>query len=263
MFAIAFPTIDPVALELGPILIRWYSLAYIAGILLGWQFMLRLSRLTINKIDRKFIDDFIIWATLGIILGGRIGYVIFYKPAYFMANPLEIFVVWQGGMSFHGGLIGMLIVTWLFTYKNQLEFIAFGDLICAAAPIGLFFGRIANFINGELFGRTTDVPWGIIFPKGGTEPRHPSQLYEAGLEGLILFLVLLLLIFKFKALKRPGIIAGTFMIIYGLSRYFVEFFRQPDEHLGTIYEIATMGQILSVPLILLGIWLIHRLWRQS
>ena len=157
----------------------------------------------------------------------------------------------------------MLIVTWLFTHKNQLEFIEFGDLICAAAPIGLFFGRIANFINGELFGRTTDVPWGIIFPKGGTEPRHPSQLYEAGLEGLILFLVLLLLIFKFKALKRPGIIAGTFMIIYGLSRYFVEFFRQPDEHLGTIYEIATMGQILSVPLILLGIWLIHRLWRQS
>jgi len=263
MFAIAFPAIDPIALEIGPVVIRWYSLAYVGGILFGWRYILKISPLSIEKIDRKCIDDFIIWATLGIILGGRFGYVVFYNPVYFIENPLLIFAMWHGGMAFHGGLIGIAVATWIFARRNNIQFIAFGDLVCAAAPIGLFFGRIANFINGELFGRPTDFPWAIVFPAGGTEPRHPSQLYEAGLEGLLLFLVLSIMIFRFKALNRKGLVAGSFMMIYGLSRYLVEFVRQPDDHLGTIFNIATMGQILSLPLIVVGLWLAHRAFRQS
>ena len=263
MFAIAFPAIDPIALEIGPVVIRWYSLAYVGGILLGWQYILRISRLSIEKIDRKCIDDFIIWATLGIILGGRFGYVAFYNPSYFIENPVLIFALWHGGMAFHGGLIGMAVATWIFARRNEIQFFAFGDLVCAAAPIGLFFGRIANFINGELFGKPTDLPWALVFPSGGPETRHPSQLYEAGLEGLLLFIVLFIMIFKFKALNRQGLVAGSFMMIYGLSRYLVEFVRQPDDHLGIIFDIATMGQILSIPLILVGLWLTHRAFRQS
>jgi phosphatidylglycerol---prolipoprotein diacylglyceryl transferase len=263
MFALAFPAIDPIALELGPVVIRWYSLAYIAGILLGWRYIIILAAKAKNGIERIHVDDFIIWATLGIILGGRLGYVVFYNPAYFAENPMLIFAMWKGGMSFHGGLIGVIAVTWLFARKRGLAFIALGDMVCAAAPIGLFFGRIANFINGELFGRASDVPWAMVFPRGGAAPRHPSQLYEAGLEGLLLFSVLAVLIYRFKALERPGMVIGTFMAGYGLSRYLVEFVREPDAHLGTLYGIATMGQLLSLPLILIGAWLIRRACRQA
>lgn len=263
MFAIGFPAIDPIALEIGPIVIRWYSLAYVAGILLGWRYMVALTLKANSSVKRIHIDDFIVWATLGIILGGRLGYVIFYKPSFFAENPLLILAMWNGGMSFHGGLIGMTIVTYLFVRQRTLSFIALGDMICAAAPIGIFFGRIANFINGELFGRESNVSWALVFPRGGPNPRHPSQLYEAGLEGLVLFCVLLVMIVRFKALQKQGIISGTFLIGYGLSRYLVEFVRQPDIHLGTLFGIITMGQLLSLPLIVIGIWLISKAYCRS
>ena len=263
MFSLAFPAIDPIALELGPVVIRWYSLAYIAGILLGWRYIIILAAKAENGVERVHVDDFIIWATLGIILGGRLGYVVFYNPGYFAENPMQIFAMWKGGMSFHGGLIGVITVTWLFVRKRGLTFLALGDMVCAAAPIGLFFGRIANFINGELFGRASDVPWAMVFPRGGHAPRHPSQIYEAGLEGLLLFSVLAVLIYRFKALDRPGMLIGTFMMGYGFSRYLVEFVREPDANLGTLYGIATMGQLLSLPLILIGAWLIRRACPQT
>ena len=263
MFIIGFPSIDPIALEVGPIVIRWYSLAYVAGILLGWRYIAILTSQANNGIKRIHVDDFIIWATLGIILGGRLGYVIFYKPTFFIENPLLILAMWNGGMSFHGGLIGVIIATYLFVRQRGLSFIGLGDMICAAAPIGIFFGRIANFINGELFGRESNVAWAFIFPRGGPNPRHPSQLYEAGLEGLVLFVLLLVMIFRFKALDKQGVVSGTFLIGYGLSRYMVEFVRQPDSHLGTLFGIVTMGQLLSLPLIFIGVWLISRAYRQS
>jgi phosphatidylglycerol:prolipoprotein diacylglycerol transferase len=258
MYAIPFPTIDPVLIEFGPLAIRWYSLAYIAGIIIGWRYALGLCERDGNGIKRIDIDDFVVWATLGIIFGGRLGYVLFYRPEYYAANPGEIIAMWKGGMSFHGGMLGMFAAIWLFTRKRALSFASFADLICAAAPVGLFFGRIANFINGELFGRVTDVPWAMVFPRGGPEPRHPSQLYESGLEGLLLFIVIAIMIFRFKALSRPGLIVGTFMTGYGLARYLIEFVREPDAHLGTLYGFATMGQLLSLPLIIVGVWVIHR-----
>lgn len=263
MLAIPFPTIDPVIIEFGPLAIRWYSLAYIAGIVIGWRYALALCGRDGNGIKRIDMDDFVVWATLGIILGGRLGYVLFYRPDYYIANPGEIIAMWKGGMSFHGGMLGMFAAIWLFVRKRGLSFVTFGDLICAAAPVGLLFGRVANFINGELFGRVTDVPWAMVFPGGGPAPRHPSQLYEAGLEGLLLFVVIAVMIYRFQALSRPGLIIGTFMTGYGLSRYMVEFVREPDAYLGTLYGIVTMGQLLSLPLVIVGSWVIHRSLRQT
>ena len=263
MYAIAFPAIDPIAIELGPLVIRWYSLAYVLGILLGWRYALRLADRTEEAVSREHIDDFVVWATLGIVLGGRLGYVLFYRPEYYFANPLEILAMWKGGMSFHGGTLGVIAAIVLFTRKRGIRFLPFGDLICAAAPIGLFFGRIANFINGELFGRVTDVPWAMVFPRGGPEPRHPSQLYESALEGLVLFVVIAVLIYRFNALKKPGLVIGTFFAGYGIARIVVEFFRQPDAGLGFVVGFATMGQLLSLPLLLLGLWLIHRAIRRG
>jgi phosphatidylglycerol:prolipoprotein diacylglycerol transferase len=263
MYAIAFPAIDPVAFELGPVVIRWYSLAYVTGILAGWQYAMRLADRTGGQVARSHIDDFIIWATLGVILGGRLGYVLFYKPGYYLENPARIVAMWEGGMSFHGGAIGVLIAVALYCRGRDISFLSFADLITAAAPIGLFFGRIANFINGELFGRIADVPWAMVFPRGGPAPRHPSQLYEAGLEGLVLFAVLAVLIFGYRALRRPGLVTGAFFAGYGIARFVVEYVREPDEHLGTLLGIATMGQILSLPLIALGAWMIHRAIRRA
>ena len=196
------------------------------------------------------------------ILGGRLGYVLFYKPGYFIDNPLEIFAMWKGGMSFHGGVLGVLTAMWIYCGRHQISRLAFTDLICAAAPIGLCFGRIANFINGELFGRATDVPWAMVFPRGGPAPRHPSQLYEATLEGFVLFLVLAALIYGINALRRPGLVTGAFFAGYGLARFSVEYVREPDAHLGTLLGIATMGQFLSLPLIAIGLWLIFQARRQ-
>ncbi|MHA1109381.1 MAG: prolipoprotein diacylglyceryl transferase [Alphaproteobacteria bacterium] len=249
--------------ELGPLAIRWYSLAYVLGIVLGWRYMLRQAARPPALVKPIHIDDFILWATLGIILGGRLGYVLFYRPGFYFDNPMEILIVWQGGMSFHGGLLGIIAASGLYAWRRGIPALAFGDLIAAAAPIGLLLGRIANFINGELFGRVSDVPWAMVFPRGGPAPRHPSQLYEAGLEGLVLFLILYVAIRRYGALERPGLVSGLFFIGYALARTVVEFARQPDAHLGFLFAGATMGQLLSLPLALLGIYLIYRARRTN
>ncbi|MEC9167086.1 MAG: prolipoprotein diacylglyceryl transferase [Pseudomonadota bacterium] len=260
---IAFPAIDPIALQVGPLAIRWYALAYIAGILLGWRYASWLAGRRGGAIPPQAFDDFVMWATLGIILGGRLGYVFFYKPFYFLANPAEIIMVWQGGMAFHGGLLGVVAATWWFTRRRGLNFLSLADLVCAAAPIGLFFGRIANFINGELWGRPSEVAWAMVFPHAGQLPRHPSQLYEAALEGLLLFAALAALARRDAILARPGLLSGVFFLGYGLTRSAAEFFREPDAHLGFLMGGATMGQILSIPMILLGVALIRHAQRPS
>lgn len=254
-----FPDIDPVAIHLGPLAIRWYSLAYLAGILLGWWYVKREhERKPVANLSRNALDDMIVWAVIGIVGGGRFGYVLFYKPAYFFENPLQIFHVWEGGMSFHGGLIGVITAFLLFCRKYRIQFFHLIDLIACATPFGLFFGRLANFINGELYGRATDVPWGIVFPGGGGVPRHPSQLYEAAMEGIILFAVLHIMLKHTAAREKPGMLGGTFIAGYGLSRLIAECFREPDLHLGYFFGFATMGQLLSLPMLAYGLYLICR-----
>jgi len=252
-----FPEINPVLVSIGPFSIRWYALAYIVGILAGWYYARRIiAAKTLWGGTAPFtvtdFDDFIIWITLGIIAGGRIGYVLFYNLPHFAAHPLEIFALWTGGMSFHGGIIGCIIVTVLFALRRGIPILSLGDVTLAVAPIGLFLGRIANFINGELWGRPTDVPWAMVFPSGGPLPRHPSQLYEATLEGLLLLVVLGIMV-RLGALKRPGLVTGTFAVAYGAVRIFCEFFREPDAQLGFLWGGLTMGMLLSIPLILAGV----------
>lgn len=256
-FALMFPQIDPVLVQVGPFAIRWYALAYIAGILLGWRYVLSIIKRPPYVTDRKSMDDFVAWATLGVILGGRLGYVLFYRPSHYLEYPAEILKVWQGGMSFHGGALGVIIAIILFARLRRIELLRLGDVICAAVPIGLGLGRIANFINGELWGRVTDMPWGMVFPTGGPEPRHPSQLYQAMLEGLVLFLVLLVLERK-GARNRPGVISGVFLAGYGIARMIGELFREPDSFLGFLAGGITMGQLLSIPMVLVGAWLVLR-----
>ncbi len=248
-----FPDIDPIALQIGPLAIRWYALSYLVGILLGWAYIRWLDRKqTSPLLTKEQLDDMVVWGVLGIILGGRMGYILFYNFPYFLDNPGEILQVWQGGMSFHGGMLGIILAFYLFSRKNKLSFLSVMDRIAAAAPIGLFFGRLANFVNGELFGRVTDSPLGMVFPRGGDLPRHPSQLYEAALEGLVLFVILFLLARYANALKKPGLIGGLFLAGYGLARFTVEFFREPDAQLGVLAMGFSMGQWLSIPMILLG-----------
>ncbi|WP_417317416.1 prolipoprotein diacylglyceryl transferase [Emcibacter sp.] len=258
--ALAYPDIDPVLLEIGPLTIRWYSLAYLAGWILGWGYMLKLIKVKGAPCNRQHVADFAFWAMLGTILGGRLGYVLFYNLNYYLANPDKILALWDGGMSFHGGFIGVALGTWYFCYKSKVPFLRFADLVACVAPIGLFLGRIANFINGELFGRVTDAPIGMVFPNGGPLPRHPSQLYEAALEGVVLFLLLSLLYYFTKARQKPGLIAGAFLIGYAASRTIVENFRQPDSHLNFLWgtDFLTMGQLLSIPMVLVGLYLILR-----
>lgn len=256
MLTLTYPVIDPVLLEIGPFAIRWYALSYIAGILLAWRYMAWLTKRSPIGITRADVDDFVVWATLGVILGGRLGYVLFYKAGYYIHHPLEAFAVWQGGMSFHGGLLGVVFALWLFARKRGYPWIGVADLVACAAPIGLFLGRLANFVNGELYGRVTDSPLGMVFPGAGPLPRHPSQLYEAFLEGLVLFAILLFLALRPGCFDRRGLLGGVFLIGYGLSRSFVELFRQPDAHLGFLLAGTTMGQWLSLPLILVGVWLV-------
>jgi len=254
--ALPFPNIDPVLISIGPLAIRWYALAYIFGILIGWYYVRRLIRNTrlwggTAPLTVEDFDDFIVWVTLGIILGGRLGYVLFYNPAHFAAHPFEILQLWSGGMSFHGGFVGCVLAVVLFAWKRGIPILSLGDLTCAAGPIGLFLGRLANFINGELWGRTTDVSWAFVFPGAGPLPRHPSQLYEAVLEGLVLFVVLAFAV-RAGALKRPGLIIGLFAMGYALARTFCEFFREPDPQLGFLWGGLTMGMLLSIPLFLAG-----------
>ncbi|WP_456305266.1 prolipoprotein diacylglyceryl transferase [Craurococcus roseus] len=258
LLAIPFPAIDPVLVEIGPLVIRWYALAYIAGIVLGWRLARRLATLKPVAATPEQIDDFVTWVTLGIILGGRLGYVLFYRPGHYLSNPLEALAVWQGGMSFHGGAIGVILAIILFARRHRLDMLALADRTTAVVPIGLFFGRLANFINGELWGRPTDVPWAMVFPHAGPEPRHPSQLYQAGLEGLALFALLMALVWNPAIRAKRGFVAGAFLAGYGVARLVGEFFRQPDAHLGFLFAGATMGQLLSVPMVLVGAWLMLR-----
>lgn len=258
MLTLTYPAIDPVLIEIGPFAIRWYALSYIAGILLAWRYMIWLARQSPVDITKEHVDDFVVWATLGIVLGGRLGYVIFYKPGYYLQNPLEALAVWEGGMSFHGGLLGVIFAVWLFCRRRGYSWIAVGDIVACTAPVGLFLGRIANFINGELYGRVTDLPLGMVFPGGGPFPRHPSQIYEALLEGLVLFFVLLWLVGRPSSFEKPGLLSGVFLAGYAIARATVEVFRQPDAYIGFLALGTTMGQWLSLPLFIVGVWLIVR-----
>ena len=260
LFALPFPAIDPVLISIGPFMIRWYALAYIFGILLGWLYaraIIRNERLWGGAAPMSVtdFDDFVLWVTLGIILGGRLGYVLFYNPAHFAEHPLEIFQLWHGGMSFHGGFAGCVAAVMLFAWRRGIPILSLGDLTCAVAPIGLLLGRLANFINGELWGRASDVPWAMVFPGAGPLPRHPSQLYEAALEGAVLLAVLAVMV-RGRALQRPGLILGAFSLGYGLARSVCELFREPDAQLGFLWGGMTMGMLLSVPLMIAGVVLI-------
>lgn len=248
--------LSPVLAQIGPLALRWYSLAYIAGILFGWWYLLKMVAQPFAPMTRAQIDELITWITLGVIFGGRLAYVIFYEPAKFAANPADIVKLWEGGMSFHGGAFGVLLAVWLYSRSVGASPLRVLDYVAVATPVGLFFGRLANFVNGELWGRPTDGSWGIVFPGAGELPRHPSQLYEAGLEGLALFLVLGWLFWFTPARRFAGLLSGTFMLGYGLFRFTIEYFREPDAQLGVLASGLTMGQTLCLPMIAAGAWLI-------
>ena len=254
-----YPRIDPVLIAIGPFAIRWYALAYIGSLLLAWRIVRRLVRLSPTVATELQVDDFLTWATLGVVLGGRLGYVLFYQPSQYLANPLSALMVWQGGMSFHGGALGVTVAIVLYCSRHSISILGFADRLAVVTPIGLFLGRLANFINGELWGRVApDVPWAMVFPGAGPDPRHPSQLYQAGMEGLLLGLLLAALCSRPAIRARLGTLTGVFLVGYGVARSVGELFRQPDAFLGFLVAGATMGQLLSVPMALAGIWLILR-----
>lgn len=270
LLAIPFPGLDPVAVNLGPLTIKWYGLAYMAGLLLGWLYIRHLIKVPqlwpaeTPPFPVQKVDDLLLYMTLGVVLGGRLGSVLFYEPGYYLKNPTEIYQIWKGGMAFHGALLGCGLAIWLFARRNGVSPWSTMDLCAAAVPIGLLFGRLANFINGELFGRPTTLPWGMVFPDAIRQypefapleptPRHPSQVYEAFFEGLVLFLLLRLLTHRLDGLKRPGLITGAFLIGYGIARSFCELFRQPDpSHAFTIGPF-TPGITYSIPMVLLGLY---------
>ncbi|MAP24749.1 MAG: prolipoprotein diacylglyceryl transferase [Rickettsiales bacterium] len=253
---IRFPQIDPVALAIGPLQIRWYALAYVTGVLFCWLYCRWLVKRDPSLgIKPTQFDDLIAWAIPSLVIGGRLGYVLFYQLDYYLKHPLEIFMIWQGGMAFHGGIIGILVGFYIFSWRNKLMFLRLLDLVGLGIPMGIFLGRIANFINGELYGRITDMRWAVLFPAGGYLPRHPSQLYEALLEGLMILIVLNVLYWRTRIIRRPGQLAGIWLMLYALARFVVEFFREPDAHLGFVWHILSMGQLLSVPYLLLGAYL--------
>jgi phosphatidylglycerol:prolipoprotein diacylglycerol transferase len=261
LLAIPFPNIDPVLVQLGPFAIRWYALAYITGIVGGWLLIRRLVRRPGWTVDATAIDDLVLYVTLGVILGGRIGYVLFYQSGWYLSHPLEILQVWRGGMSFHGGLVGVILALVLFARQNRLPLLEIADLAAAVAPLGLLLGRVANFINGELWGRPTDVPWAVVFPHAGPEPRHPSQLYEAVLEGLVLLAVTQVLAWRPRCPEHAGRIGGAFLVGYALARIVVELFREPDAQLGFLLGGLTMGQLLSLPMLAGGLYLLAQAGR--
>jgi phosphatidylglycerol---prolipoprotein diacylglyceryl transferase len=249
--------LSPVALDLGFLQLRWYSLAYIAGIVIGWWYLTKLIQQPGAPMTRQNADDFVFYATLGIILGGRIGYVLFYDP-WMLKEPLQVLKLWQGGMSFHGGAFGTMIAIWWLARANGLSMLRVLDYVACCGPFGLLFGRLANFVNGELWGRVTDVPWAVIFPgpDAGPYPRHPSQLYEGALEGIVLFAILAFLFWRTQARYKPGMLLGVFMTGYGTARFLVEFVREPDVQLGILPWGLSMGQTLSLPMILVGLYFI-------
>jgi phosphatidylglycerol:prolipoprotein diacylglycerol transferase len=261
---VPFPNFDPVLIHLGPLAIRWYALAYVAGILLGWRYAVKLVRTPGLWAFRGpvaspvQVDDLILWITLGVIVGGRLGHVLFYTPSLIWKDPVEILKTWHGGMSFHGGALGVLIAIVWFARHNKLDLLRLGDVVAAATPLGLFFGRIANFINGELWGRPTSLPWGIVFPGADAQPRHPSQLYEAALEGIALFALLVWAVWGRKWLNRRGVVMGLFIAGYGLIRVSLENVREPDSYMPHFPLGLTMGMILSIPMIAAGVWLVWR-----
>jgi phosphatidylglycerol:prolipoprotein diacylglycerol transferase len=254
----AFPMIDPVIVEIGPFALRWYALAYIVGIVAGWWLAQRLCALPPQAASREQVADAVTWITLGIILGGRLGFVLFYRPGYYVTAPWEALMIWQGGMSFHGGMLGVVIALLWFSHRQRLDPVLLADRVVAVVPIGLFLGRIANFVNGELWGRVSDVPWAMVFPHGGPEPRHPSQLYQAFLEGFCLFVLLQVLVRIPAVRARRGLLSGVFLAGYGVARIIGEVFREPDANLGFLFAGITMGQLLSLPMVLIGAWLILR-----
>lgn len=258
LLALPFPHIDPVAVAIGPLAIRWYALAYVAGIVGGWWYARRLCAAASlwgegRRPTEGDIDDLIVWIALGIVGGGRVGYVLFYNSAGYLANPAEILQVWRGGMSFHGGFLGTILAIVLFARSRKLSILSLLDVAAVVTPIGLFTGRIANFVNGELWGRPApDLPWAFVFPMAGPEPRHPSQLYEALGEGVLLFTLMAVAVRLF-GLRRPGLLGGLFVLGYAVARIVCEFFREPDAQLGFLYAGATMGQLLSVPMAIVGL----------
>lgn len=263
MTGIDFPNISPIIFSIGPIAIRWYSMAYIAGILFAWFCIVRNIEKYKVKLTRKDVEDLAFYATLGIILGGRLGYVIFYGGSAFWHNPLQVFEIWKGGMSFHGGVVGVIVATYFFARKINYRFLGLTDLIVLFAPMGILLGRLANFANDELWGRVTNVPWAIKFPSGGYLPRHPSQLYEAFFEGLLM-LIVLNLVWRIKWVReRTGFVSALFVIFYGLFRVSMEQFREPDAHMGFFFKYLTMGQILSLPLMVVGIYVIYKSMKEA
>lgn len=269
VMTLPFPDIDPVAFSIGSLKVRWYGLAYMAGLFLGWFYIRHL--LTTPKLwpddtppfSVTKVDDMLIYVTIGVILGGRLGYVLFYNPSFYWANPIETLYLWKGGMAFHGALLGSGIALWLFARRHNANFLSVVDLPSAAVPLGLVFGRLANFINGELFGRPTDVSWGMVFPQAAAQypsieptPRHPSQLYEAALEGVLLFIIIRILTHTFSAFKSPGMVTGSFLIGYACARSFCELFRQFDPLHALSVSGLTPGIVYSIPMLLLGLWFV-------
>ena len=260
----SFPEFDPIAIAIGPLAIRWYAIAYMAGLLGGWYILRRLARHQNSPVTTIQLDSLLNWVLFGVIIGGRLGYVLFYKPLAYLGDPLSIIRVWEGGMSFHGGFLGVVLAVYLFAKRHKVPLAPLSDRIALVAPLGLLFGRLANFINGELYGRITTHPIGIIFPNGGALPRHPSQLYEAGLEGLLLGLVMMMA-WRAKWHDRyAGIFAGLFLTGYGTARFIVEYFREPDSHIG-LYEFMSLshGQLLSLPMIVLGVVIMARIFKKQ
>ena len=252
------PSIDPILISLGFLDIRWYSLSYIFTFIFGSILIKKLNKKSLNNLSDIQIDKFFVWAVLGVIIGGRVGYVLFYQLQLFFLDPLYIFQIWKGGMSFHGGLIGMILAIYLFAKQNNLSFFYLSDLVSIVAPIGLFLGRISNFINTELYGRVTDFPFAFIYPLIDNNPRHPSQLYEAFFEGVVLFIILYLIFIKNSKKYSAGIISAYFLILYSIFRFLIEFLREPDLHLGLFLNYFSMGQILCIPIFFAGILILFR-----
>ncbi len=253
-----FPNINPIIFSIGPFDIYWYSIAYVLGIIAGWFYACKIIKNFKIELATTTLEHFIAWATLGIIIGGRLGYVLLYNPVKYFSDPVIILKTYEGGMSFHGGMIGLIMSSYFFCYKHKIKFLLLTDILAAISPIGLFLGRIANFINGELYGRITKMPWGIIFPNSDLQIRHPSQLYEAFFEGVTLLLILAYTNYKYKSIKIRGFNTAIFLVLYSVFRIIIEMFREPDGHIGFIFNNLTMGQILSLPMLILGVYLIMR-----
>jgi len=247
------PSIDPIILSLGFVDIRWYSLAYIFGFIIGSILVKYLNRKSLNVLSNDQIDSFFIWSIFGVIIGGRVGYVIFYQYSLFIEYPLYLFKIWEGGMSFHGGLIGIALSIYFFCKKYKIKFLYLSDLVAVVAPIGLFLGRMANFVNNELYGKITNYKFAIIYPEIDFQPRHPSQLYEAFFEGIVIFVILITYFYKNKSNIAVGKITGLFILLYALFRFFIEYLREPDAHIGLLFNFISLGQILTIPLFFVGI----------